>query len=193
MNARAGVFLDRDGTLIDEHGYLGAPERVRLFPGAARAVRTLNVRGLPVVLVTNQSGVARGLFTEADLERVHRRLRDELAAEGAALDLILYCPHHPSEGVAPYRIECACRKPAPGMYLRGARELGLDPARSFAVGDSARDLEGARRAGIGHLLLVATGKGAAEDERLRAAGPVDHELADDLPSAVQRILAALAR
>jgi len=191
MTGRAGVFLDRDGTLIDELGYLGDPDGVHLYPGAAAAVRALNEAGLPVVLVTNQSGVARGMFTEADVAAVHRRLERELAAEGARLDLVLYCPHHPEHGAPPYRAACDCRKPLPGMYVRGARELGLDVERSFVVGDSARDLEGARAAGVAHLLLVKTGKGEAEDAKLRAAGRDDHELHDDLVAAARSILARM--
>jgi D-glycero-D-manno-heptose 1,7-bisphosphate phosphatase len=189
MSARRGVFLDRDGTLIDELGYLGDPDGVHLYPGAAAAVRALNEAGLPVVLVTNQSGVARGLFTEADVARVHARLARDLAAEGASLDLILSCPHHPEHGAPPYRTNCDCRKPAPGLYERGLRELDLAPERSFAVGDSARDLEGARRARIGNLVLVATGKGSAEDTRLRAEGKSDHAFVPDLAAAVRWILA----
>jgi D-glycero-D-manno-heptose 1,7-bisphosphate phosphatase len=193
MSPRPGVLLDRDGTLIDELGYLGDPDGVRLYPGAAAAVRALNERGVPVALLTNQSGVARGMFTEDDVARVHRRLADQLAAEGATLDLVFYCPHHPEVGAAPYRRACDCRKPAPGMILTAARELDLDLARSFAIGDSARDLEAARRAGVERRILVATGKGAAEDARLRAAGRAEHELVADLGAAVRVVLAELAR
>ena len=193
MSGRPGVFLDRDGTLLDEDGYLGDPAGVRLFPGAAGAVAALNAAGLPVVVVTNQSGVARGLFSEADVDAVHARVAELLSAEGAHLDLVLYCPHHPREGEPPYRRACDCRKPAPGMYQAGARALGLDLARSAAVGDSERDLEGARRAGIGRLLLVATGKGRAADASLRAAGSRDHALARDLREAADLILARQER
>jgi D-glycero-D-manno-heptose 1,7-bisphosphate phosphatase len=193
MSGRPGVFLDRDGTLMDELGYLGDPAGVRLYPGAARALRALNAAGLPLVLVTNQSGVARGMFSEADVDAVHARLAELLAAEGARLDLVLFCPHHPREGLAPYRRDCDCRKPAPGMYLAGARALGLDLAQSSAIGDSERDLEGARRAGIGHLVLVATGKGRAADASLRAAGASDHAPARDLAEAAGLILARQAR
>lgn len=188
MSGRPGVFLDRDGTLLDEDGYLGDPALVRLFPAAARGVRALNAAGLPVVVVTNQSGVARGLFSESDVDAVHARLSELLAAECARLDLVLYCPHHPREGLPPYRRDCDCRKPAPGMYLAGARALGLDLAHSAVVGDSERDLEGARRAGIGHLFLVATGKGRDADARLRSAGAGGHALAQDLAEAAELFL-----
>ena len=190
MTARPGVVLDRDGTLIDELGYLGDPEGVRLFPGAAAAVRALNEAGLPVALVTNQSGVARGLFTEADVHRVHARIARLLAAGGARLDLVLYCPHHPDHGVPPYRIACECRKPAPGMFRVAARELDLDLGRSFSVGDSARDVRAAHAAGVAHQLLVRTGKGVAEADEL---GDVPVTLVDDLVSATRWILAERAR
>ena len=193
MTARPAVFLDRDGTLIDEDGYLGDAARVLLFPGAAAAVRELNRADFSVVLVTNQSGVARGLFTEDDVEAVHARLAALLAAEGARLDLVLYCPHHPREGAAPYLTACECRKPAPGMVLAAARLLDLDLARSFVVGDAERDLESGRRAGVGGLILVATGKGTAEHARLAAAGRAEHALARDLGEAVRLVLARQER
>ncbi|MEM7305750.1 MAG: HAD family hydrolase [Planctomycetota bacterium] len=186
MSARPAVFLDRDGTLIDELGYLGDPDGVALYPGAAAAVRALNGAGLPVVLITNQSGIARGLFTEDDLAAVHARLEGDLAAEGARLDLIVYCPYHPDHGPPKYRRESDCRKPAPGMYNEAVRRLDLDPARSWAVGDSARDLVAAQRAGVTGLLLVATGKGEAERERL---GDVEHRFVADLTAAADEILA----
>lgn len=196
---RAAVFLDRDGTLLDELGYRASPAGMRLLPGAAGAVRRLNQAGLPVVLVTNQSGVARGLFDEDDLARVHAELERLLAREGARLDAVLYCPHlPPSEDAAGsdpvgaggpqrYRRVCDCRKPAPGLYLRAARELGLDRSRSWAIGDALRDLEAARRAGVGQLVLVATGKGRREHERALAAG-LEHAFEPDLAAAVERVL-----
>lgn len=191
--SRPGVFLDRDGTLLDEPGYLGDPDGVKLLPGAAAAVRSLNEATLPVVLVTNQSGVARGLFTESDMAAVHQRLSELLAREGAHLDLVLACPHHPSIGEAPYRQTCDCRKPEPGLYNQAIAALALDPERSWAVGDSGRDLEAARRAGVRGLLLVATGKGAEEDVRLRAEGSLGHRLVPDVADASRLVLEAQPR
>ncbi len=185
---RPAVFLDRDGTLIDELGYLADPEGVRLYPGAALAVHALNEAGIPVVLVTNQSGIARGMFTEETLGQVHDRLRQLLAAEGAVLDDIRYCPHHPELGPAQYRAACLCRKPGPGMILTARERLHLDLAKSWVVGDAARDLEAGRRAGVAHLVLVRTGKGARTERDATEAERGDWTVVDDLPEAVRGIL-----
>ncbi|MBV9773562.1 MAG: HAD family hydrolase, partial [Gemmatimonadetes bacterium] len=130
---KPAVFLDRDGTVIHDAEYLSDPAGVRLMPGAGEAVARLNRAGIPVVLVTNQSGIGRGYFTEADFRAVQARLAEVLAAAGARLDAVYYCPHGPDDG-------CDCRKPALGLWLRAAREMGLDLERSWYVGDRARDL-----------------------------------------------------
>src|SRR4051794_9602805 len=131
MATRPAVFLDRDGVLIEEAHYLADPARVRPIPGAAEGIHRLNRLGIPVVVVTNQAGVARGLFPEERVREVHDRLAGLLARAGAHVDRFYYCPHHPTAGVGPYRVECACRKPRPGMLLRAAAELGLDLGRSY--------------------------------------------------------------
>jgi D-glycero-D-manno-heptose 1,7-bisphosphate phosphatase len=181
------VFLDRDGTLVDELGYLARPEDLRLLPGAAEGVRRLNEAGWRAVVVTNQSGIARGLFGPGELDAVHARLAQELALSGAHLDGIYSCPHHPEHGTGPLRQVCACRKPAPGLLLTAARELGLDLAASWIVGDSLRDLEAGARAGLAGGILVLTGKGRDEHEQLAPGTNV--RTAPDLPAAVQAILA----
>lgn len=183
---KRAVFLDRDGTLLDELGFLRRPEDLRLLPGAAEGVRLINQAGWSAVLVTNQSGIARGLFGEPELAAVHARLRAELAAHGAHLDGLFHCPHHPDEGVGALRRSCTCRKPAPGMLLEAAERLGLALAASWTVGDSQRDLEAGRRAGLAGGVLVLTGKGQAE----LALFPADDMplTAPDLPAAVGRIL-----
>ena len=132
---RAAVFLDRDGTVIRDRNYLANPEGVELLPTAAEAVARLNRAGVPVVLVTNQSGIGRGYFSEADFQAVQRRLAQLLAEKGAVLDAVYYCPHSPDA-----RPPCACRKPSPGLFERAAREHSLDLTRSYYVGDRARDL-----------------------------------------------------
>lgn len=185
---RPAVFLDRDGTINEELDYLADPDRLALYPGAAEAIAALNAAGLPVVVITNQSGVARGRLDEETLARIHAALRERLAAAGARVDLILYCPHHPELGGERYRRDCACRKPRPGMLEEAARRLDLDLARSWVVGDSARDLEAGAAVGA-RGILVATGKGADEYERLSAAGRAP-ERAADLAAAVRSILAA---
>lgn len=159
---RPAVFLDRDGTIIREADYLRSPSQVRLLPRAGAAIRRLNEAGFVVVVTTNQSGVARGMLTEQDLEEIHLVLRERLARRGARLDGIYYCPHHPEVGRKPYKLRCRCRKPAPGMLQRAARELDLDLSASHAVGDSARDVEAGRRAGC-RTVLVRTGYGKSAD------------------------------
>lgn len=172
--ARA-VFLDRDGVLIEEVGHLRRADQLRLTPGAAAAVNRLRAAGLRVILVTNQSAVARGLLSEAELARIHERLRALLLSEGAVLDDILYCPHHPTKGVPPYDVDCACRKPAPGMLLLAQERHGLDLAGSFLVGDKRSDIGAARRAGCAAAVLVRTGHGETE-----AAGPFAEDERPDL-------------
>ncbi len=154
------VFLDRDGVLVDETGYLTRAGDLRLFSGAGVAVRRIRALGFPVVVVTNQSAVARGMVSMAGLEEIHATLREQLGREGGRLDGLYLCPHHPEAPLTEWRQDCECRKPRPGMLERAARELGLtlDP-RSVLVGDQPSDLECARRAGIS-ALLVRTGKGA---------------------------------
>ena len=149
------VFLDRDGTLIEEVGYLDRAERVDLYPWSVDAVRALNRAGLRVVLVSNQSGVARGFFTEAVVEQVHDHIAALLEAGGARIDAYYYCPHHPDGSVAQYSRVCDCRKPGRGMVDRAARELGIDPERSFVVGDRWLDVALARASAP--ALLVRTG------------------------------------
>jgi D-glycero-D-manno-heptose 1,7-bisphosphate phosphatase len=177
---RRAAFLDRDGTIIAEADYLADPDRVELIPGAARAIRRLKESGYAVVVVTNQSGIARGLYSQADYHAVAARLDALLAAEQAAPDGTYWCPHHPD-----FSGPCGCRKPATGMYLQAARELGLDPAASWYVGDKLTDVLPAAALG-GRAILVRTGYGASSEGSL----PAGSEAADDLSAAVDRILAA---
>jgi D-glycero-D-manno-heptose 1,7-bisphosphate phosphatase len=131
--ARPAVFLDRDGTVIEDRHYLADPDGVALLPGAADAIARLNRAGLPVVLVTNQSGIGRGYFTEADFQQVQRRLESLLREAGAHLDAVFHCPHPPDAA-------CPCRKPAPGLFLQAADRLAVDLRASFLIGDRPRDV-----------------------------------------------------
>ena len=155
---QAAVFLDRDGTINEEVGYLDRIEKLRLIPGAAEAIRLINESGMKAIVVTNQSGVARGMFDEDFVHQVNTRLREMLRAEGAAIDGLYFCPHHPTEGLGDYLRTCDCRKPAPGLLLRAAEELRLDLARSYMVGDTLKDIEAGVRAGA-QGILVRTGYG----------------------------------
>jgi len=162
MAGKAAVFLDRDGVLIEEVGYLSKVGQVRLIAGATEAVAALNRLGVTVVVVTNQSGVARGYFPEERVGEVHRSLDALLAMRGARVDRYYYCPHHPEAEVERYRLRCECRKPRPGLLLRAAAELGVDLARSHLVGDKASDLAAGGAAGC-KCILVRTGYGTLVD------------------------------
>lgn len=164
--AHRAVFLDRDGTINEEVGYVNHLDRFRLLPGAARGIRLLNEHGFKTVVVTNQSGVARGYFPESLVQEVHQKMVDLLKGEGAYLDGIYYCPHHPHEGEPPYRQRCRCRKPATGLIEEAVRKLGIDLRGSYVVGDRGMDLEFAQAAGL-EGVLVLTGYGKGEWEYLR--------------------------
>jgi D-glycero-D-manno-heptose 1,7-bisphosphate phosphatase len=150
------VFLDRDGTINEEMGYINHLSRLVLLPRAGAAIRRLNDAGLKVVVITNQSGAARGYFPGALVSEVHERLKNLLTAEGARLDAIYACLHGPREG-------CPCRKPQPALVLSAARDLDLDLSRSYAVGDRYKDLKTAANAGV-KAILVLTGYGRGEYE-----------------------------
>ena len=160
---RRAVFIDRDGTISEEVGYVNHVGRYRVFPFAAEALRTLQEAGWLAILVTNQAGVARGYFREELIGEVHKALTRELGRDGARLDAVYYCPHHPSVGEPPYRKDCDCRKPRPGLLLRAASEFDLDLAQCWMVGDRYSDTELARNAGV-RSAFVLTGYGRGELE-----------------------------
>ncbi len=188
---RPAVFLDRDGTVVDELGFLSDPEQLRLLPGAAAGVRRLNLAHLPVIVVTNQSGIARGLFDERALAAIHARMHELLARDGARIDGVLHCPHHPEFGAPPLRRACSCRKPEPGLILEAARQHEIDLGSSFLIGDSGHDLEAARRAGVSGRILVATGKGRETRTELEGLELEDVRFARDLVEAAEIVLASL--
>ena len=179
------VFLDRDGTISEDVGYLNDVSQFRMFPFAAEAIRRLNDANLPVIVVTNQSGVGRGFFAESMVHIVHEEMTQQLAAAGAHLTAIYYCPHTSDD-------DCQCRKPKPGMLRQAAREHSVDMARSFVVGDRYGDVELAQANG-GRGVLVKTGYGA-EDLRVNGASwaRLPDFVADDLADAVDWILRSMA-
>jgi D-glycero-D-manno-heptose 1,7-bisphosphate phosphatase len=186
---RAAVFLDRDGTINKEVGYLSNPGGLVLIDGSGGAVRRINEAGFLAVLVTNQSGIARGYFTEAVLETIHARLTAELEKTGARLDGIYVCPHHTEGTVASYTVDCGCRKPQTALVEKAARNLDIDLSASYMVGDHFKDIELARNSGM-RSVLVLTGHGQEEwdaaDEAMRSRPDY---VAVNLAAAVEWLLA----
>ncbi|MGH9939680.1 MAG: D-glycero-alpha-D-manno-heptose-1,7-bisphosphate 7-phosphatase, partial [Blastocatellia bacterium] len=160
------IFLDRDGTLNEEAGYIADLAQFRLFDFTAEAVRLVNKAGWRAIVLTNQSGVARGCFTEDFLLEIHTLMEESLRLQGARIDAIYYCAHHPDYGSPPYRLDCDCRKPKPGLIERAVRDFDLDPAECFVVGDRYRDIEMSHAAG-GRGVMVMTGYGLEEYETRR--------------------------
>jgi len=189
MAGRPAVFLDRDGTITVERGHVTRPEDLALIEGAAGAVRALNDAGVLAVVVSNQSGVARGLMTEADLETIHGELERLLREQGGArLDAAYYCPNYAEGADERYTKDLACRKPETGMIERAVRERRIDLPASYVVGDSLTDVELAQRAGIPGVLVM-TGKGEAELAVAKGRGLRVAHSAPDLAAAVRWILA----
>lgn len=158
---RPAVFLDRDGTINEQMGYINHISRFHMLPLAAEAIRLLNQHNIPVVVVSNQSGLARGYFPAELLDRVHERMNEVLAEQGAKVDGIYFCPHHPEAKEKEYRQDCDCRKPKPGMLLRAAEEMNLDLALSFMVGDRWSDIKCANNGGCTSVLVL-TGYGRGD-------------------------------
>jgi D-glycero-D-manno-heptose 1,7-bisphosphate phosphatase len=160
------VFIDRDGTISEEVGYINHPSRFSIFPYAADAVRLLNEHGWLAIVVTNQAGVARGYFSEEMIHAVHDQMKRDLESAGARLDAIYYCAHHPTVGEPPYRLDCDCRKPKPGLIRRAAKEFDIDLAQSWMLGDRYGDIELARNAGVSSgFVLSGYGRGEWEHQR----------------------------
>lgn len=142
------IFFDRDGVLNEEVGYLFEREKYRRVGGAAEAVKFFNDRNYLVIVVTNQSGIARGFYTEDDVKNLHNFMREDFKKSGAKIDAFYYCPHHPEGTIERYKKICNCRKPEPGMILRACKDFEINPAQSFLIGDSERDIESGKRAGL---------------------------------------------
>jgi D-glycero-D-manno-heptose 1,7-bisphosphate phosphatase len=185
---RRAVFMDRDGTISEEVGYVNHPSRYKVFPYSAEAVKLLNESGWLAILVTNQAGVARGYFTEDVITAVHNVLSQELEKKGARLDAIYYCAHHPTVGEEPYRFACNCRKPKPGLIERAVQEFDIDVQQSWMIGDRYSDIELARNAHV-RAGFVLSGYGRGEWEYQRAAWQHEPDMvAEDLLEAVRKIV-----
>ena len=181
---RRAIFLDRDGTLNREQGFVTGPEHLVVLPGVVEALDALAACGYALVVLTNQSGIARGLYDERDLARVHDQLQEEL---GGRLDAFFHCPHHPDAHGHPYGGECVCRKPKSGLLAQAVEVLGLDLRDSWLVGDSARDLLLGRGLPLSGVLLRCGKPWEAELAQLRAADLLPKEIVDDLPAAASYI------
>ena len=176
---KRAFFLDRDGVLIEQVAYLSSPDQAVLIPGAAEALRIVHAHGDCAVVISNQSGVGRGYFGVESVEAAHARIQELLAPSGEKVDALYYCPHTPEE-------HCKCRKPQPEMILRAGRELGIDVAASLMLGDRMSDLECGVNAGCAQAVLVRTGYGAEQEQKVAAAG---FAVADDILDAVEKFYA----
>ena len=190
--SRPAVFLDRDGTIIEERGYLERLDHIHIFPWTGDALRLLNRAGFATVVITNQGAIARGLIDEAFLERIHQTLDERLASSGGRIERYYYCPHHPQGRIDQYSRACSCRKPAPGMIVQACREMDLDPARSIMVGDRWLDVECGRAAGT-RAVLVRSGHGTSEADMPPPGGVRADAILNNLMEAVGWILRSSSR
>ena len=191
MKKNTAVFLDRDGTINEEEGYLDSLDKLKIIPSAYEAIRLINESGMKVVVISNQAGVARGFFTEDFVKVTHEHLQTALRQQGATIDNFYYCPHHPTEGIEPYRKDCNCRKPAPGMLLRAVQDLNIDLTRSYLVGDRFNDMEAGKKIGVrGILVKTGFGQSLLQDDGPDEATPENKPdfIAADILEAVKWIL-----
>jgi D,D-heptose 1,7-bisphosphate phosphatase len=176
MKKNTAIFLDRDGTINEEVGYLDSLDKLRIIPASFEAIRLINLSGMKTVVITNQAGIAKGLFDEDFVQKTHNHLLEALRQKGATIDAFYYCPHHPTDGAPPYQQICECRKPAPGLLFQAACDMDIDLTASYMIGDRYRDMEAAHRAGVKGV-LVKTGYGT---DVLTNTGP-DQETPDSKP------------
>ena len=183
--SRRAAFIDRDGVINEERDYVCRIEDFRLLPGVIEGLAQLREAGYVLVVVTNQSGIGRGLYTETDYKHLTQHMQQQLAVHGVELDAVYHCPHHPTAGIGEYRRACTCRKPQPGMLMSAARELGLSLPDSVLIGDKASDIEAGRGAGVGYCVLVESGHALSAVEQASADACVA-----DLQSAARWLTAA---
>lgn len=168
QNMHKAVFLDRDGTIIEDVGYLNDPRQIKFIPGAIEAIKLLNENGYKVIVITNQAGVARGLTTEDMVQTINKVIHRNILNGGGVVEAFYYCPHHPEHGVYPYRKDCECRKPHPGLVKKAEKEHQIDLSQSFIVGDKESDLETGTQANI-KSILVLTGTGENTKKEMKQA------------------------
>ncbi|NMB10761.1 MAG: HAD family hydrolase [Firmicutes bacterium] len=191
VQTRAAVFLDRDGTIIEEVNYLRDSAEVRIIPAAIEGLLILQEH-FPLVIITNQAGIARGYLDENQLDQIHGHLRALLAQSGISLAGIYYCPHHPQAGYPPYRRNCRCRKPKQGMLLAAAADLALDLSVSYTIGDKLSDIAAGKSAGT-HTILVRTGYGKGHEHQISREGIFPDYISDDLLDAAAWIMESQGR
>jgi D-glycero-D-manno-heptose 1,7-bisphosphate phosphatase len=187
MEMNKVVFLDRDGTINEEMGYINHRDRFRVFDFVPEAIRILNALEYKVIVLTNQSGIAKGYFTEEVLTDIHEILQNILKRENAKIDKIYYCPHHPTEGKGKYRTDCDCRKPKTGMIEMAERDFNIDKRQSFIIGDRFKDMELGKKSGL-KTIFVLTGYGKGEYTHQRHTWPFQPDIVcKDLLAAAQKI------
>jgi len=191
MGNITAVFLDRDGTINEEVGYLDSLDKLKIIPNAYEAIHLINISGMRTIVVTNQSGVARGFFNEKLVRKTHKIIQADLLQKKAIIDKFYYCPHHPTEGKGIYLQNCNCRKPLPGMLLQAAHDLNIELANSYMIGDTYRDMEAAKKVGVKGI-LVKTGYGREELQDIGAdvagADSKPDFVAEDILEAVKWIM-----
>jgi D-glycero-D-manno-heptose 1,7-bisphosphate phosphatase len=195
MKKNTAIFLDRDGVINEEVGYLDSLDKLKVIPSAYEAIRLINESGMKAIVVSNQAGVAKGLFTEDFVRKTNDCLQTILSQQAAYINNFYYCPHHPTEGTEPYRQICDCRKPAPGMLLRAAQDLNIDLKKSYLVGDRFRDMEAAKKAEVkGILVKTGYGKELLQDDGPDKSTPESKPdfIAADILEAVKWILDQVA-
>lgn len=162
------VFLDRDGVINVDHAYVYKPADFEFIDGVFEACRFFSQQGYLLIVVTNQSGIARGYYSEQDFQQLTSWMQQQFQANGITIDGVYYCPHHPDKGIEPYKRDCDCRKPAPGMLLQAIREHNIDPAASIMLGDKGADMQAAAAASIGRKILVQSGQPLTETDKALA-------------------------
>lgn len=175
------VFLDRDGTIIEDFGYIDEIDRVKFVPSAGKSIKLLNDNGFMVFIITNQAGVARGYFSEETVEKINNYIKESFAQKGALIDAFYYCPHHMEGVVEEYRRDCYCRKPNPGMIEEAARNFSINLEGSFVIGDKNSDIEAGHRAGCKTILLT----GGVPQSREKGSDMISDYVATDLCEAVR--------